>query len=359
MDQNGIDSDLLARYVAGEADPWQRAQVETWVALGPANAEELDRMQRIWSITADAGSTAFAAEMRAWAIGAEAMARAKEAEERAWATGAAAEARARLMEDRAWDKVQARIAAHEGRGRVIPIHRRTDRLRWLAAAAAVAGIVFAVRWFMQPKEQEFLATTAPTEAVLADNSAVVLSAGTQLTARMGRTREVRLQGEAYFEVQRDTLRPFVVDAGAVQVSVLGTAFVVSAYDSSAIVEVRVRSGLVRVVAAGDTATLTAGQHAIYDRTRHVLERRAAPPAEVWGVRVLQFENAPLSLVVAQLQRIYGVQVAFSDESIGRCRLTTEFDDEPVETVLRIIAETFGLELLKESEQRYMLSGDGC
>lgn len=314
-------------------------------------------MQRIWSITADAGSTAFAAEMRAWAIGAEAMAKAKEAEERAWALGAAAEARARLMEDRAWAMVQARIAEAEGKGRVVPLHRIRWQ-RWAAAAAVVVGVLVAARWIMQPAQERYAAIANPMKAVLADSSAIVLSPGTTIAARMGRQRSVTLKGEAYFAVRRDEARPFVIDAGDVRVTVLGTAFTVTAYDTADVVEVRVRNGRVRVEAGPDTLTLTAGQHARYRKSRHLLERTPAPPAEAWGWRILHFDRAPLDEVARQLERSYKVRLTLASASIARCTLTAEFDDEPIEVILGVIADTFSLTLTRDGD-RYVLNGEGC
>ncbi|MBK6830837.1 MAG: hypothetical protein IPG92_08930 [Flavobacteriales bacterium] len=171
MDQNGIDSILLARYVAGEANAMQRAQVEAWVRMDPLNAQELDRWQRVWSISV-AGYVARSAEERAWAQGAE-------AERRARALGAQAEANVRLVEDRAWAKVQQRIAEVEGTGRVIPFKRA---FRWVAAAAMLAGVVFAARWWFAEDAQHFASSTAFTKELLADGSKLELSPGSELSA---------------------------------------------------------------------------------------------------------------------------------------------------------------------------------
>ncbi|HRD52945.1 MAG TPA: FecR domain-containing protein [Flavobacteriales bacterium] len=357
MDQNGIDSELLARYVAGEADAWQRGRVEAWVALDRANAEELDRMQRIWSIAADAGLIALREELRAWDVAADALTKARQAEDRAWATGEAAAAKAWSMEDRAWAKVEARIAASEGKGRVIPM-RRINWQRWLAAAAVLAGMLLAGRWILQPKTEHYAAASEHQEVLLADGSAILLSPGATLEARMGRERSIKLKGEAYFAVHRDEARHFVVDAGELEVTVLGTAFTVAAFDTADLIEVRVRSGRVRVLAGADSLVLTAGEHARYSRTRHMLERAPASPAEVWGWRILHFDSAPLDLVVGQLERFYKVRVSLKHSGLARCTLTAEFDDEPIEAILGVIADTFGLQLIREGNT-YTLDGEGC
>ncbi len=111
--------------------------------------------------------------------------------------------------------------------------------------------------------------------------------------------------------------------------------------------------------AGDDALeLTAGQHARFDKGRHFLERKAAPPAEAWGLRILQFEEAGLQEVVAQLERLYPVRITLAHEGLERCKLTADFDDETIEVILDVIAETFGLEL-ERNVNGFLLDGSGC
>jgi transmembrane sensor len=348
VDQNDIDSILLARYVAGEANAMQRAQVEAWVRMDPSNAQELDRWQRVWSISV-AGYVAGSAEERAWAQGAE-------AERRAWAMGAEAEANARLVVDRAWAKVRQRIAEVEGTGRVIPF---TRAFRWVAAAAMLAGVVFAARWWFAGDTQHFASGSAFTTEQLADGSEMELSPGTELSIRIGDKRKVSLSGEAYFEVAKDAAHPFVIDADDVEVTVLGTAFTVSVYDTSGAVLVRVREGRVQVVAASDTLVLGAGDHARFDKQRQTLERAAAPPMERWGQRILQFERAPLPEVVAQLQQIFPVRIELGNPALANCTLTATFEEEGIDRILHVIAETYGLTITQPASGTYLLNGDGC
>lgn len=321
MDHHGIDSDLLARVIAGDADEAQRAAVEAWASAAPENARELERMRSLWDLGADA------------------------------------QAVPEVNLEAAWGRLESRIGEAEGKGRVMPLHRIRWQ-RWAAAAAVVVGVLVAARWIMQPAQERYAAIANPVKAVLADSSAIVLSPGTTIAARMGRQRSVTLKGEAYFAVRRDEARPFVIDAGDVRVTVLGTAFTVTAYDTADVVEVRVRNGRVRVEAGPDTLTLRAGQHARYRKSRHLLERAPAPPAEAWGWRILHFDRAPLDEVARQLERSYKVRLTFASASIARCTLTAEFDDEPIEVILGVIADTFSLTLTRDGD-RYVLNGEGC
>lgn len=315
-----IPSELLALYLTGEADAAQRRAVEEWAAASPDNAAELESMRRVWELGADAGSMP------------------------------------EVDVDAAWERLDQRIAEEEGRGRVRAI--RPVLTRWLAAAAMLTGLAFGARWFFQPRTDMYMAHATPTEVRLADSSYTVLSPGSRMEVRMGRKRRVELEGQAYFTVQRDAQRPFIVDAGDVTVTVLGTAFEVTAYDTSAYVSVRVRSGRVRVEVGDERVELGAGDRVRYHRERHFLERPPAPPAEVWGLRILHFEDAMLGQVAAELERIYRVRIDLRNERIVACRLTAEFDDEAIGTILTVIAETFGLQL-EETNGGYALAGDGC
>ena len=315
-----IPSELLARYLAGEADEAQRRAVEDWATADPAQAAELDRMRAIWDLGGNATDIP------------------------------------ELDVDHAWDRLEARIAEEEGRGRVRSI--RPVLTRWFAAAAVVACIVFALRWYFQPAVNTYHAAAVPVEVLLADSSLAVLAPGSQLEERTGEQRAIRLRGQAYFEVRRDEQRPFTVEVGDVLVAVLGTSFEVTAYDTSDHVSVRVRSGRVRVEAGDERVQLTAGERVRYHRQRHFMERPPAPPAEAWGTRILHFEQATLAQVARELERIYPVRITLRNDRIAACRLTAEFDDEAIGTILTVIAETFGLQL-EETNGGYALAGDGC
>ncbi len=124
-------------------------------------------------------------------------------------------------------------------------------------------------------------------------------------------------------------------------------------------DLRDREGRVQVVNGTDTIVLTAGQHARFDRQRHVLEREVAPPAEVWGERIIQFEEAPLPEVVRQLEKLFPVRITLGNAAMANCKLTASFEDEPIERILQVIAETYNLTITDQGPGAYVLMGDGC
>lgn len=323
MNEEGhITSEQLARYLSGEADAAERQAIEAWAAADPSNAAELEKLRAIWDL--GAGATAPVVDV-----------------------------------DKAWARLDARIAEAEGRGRVIPLQRTRPITRWLAAASVFAGVVGGVRYWYQQRPEELMAANEHVRTVLQDNSSVVLSPGSRVNVRMKDERHITLQGEAYFEVQRDEERPFVVETDDVTVTVLGTAFEVSAFDTSNSVLVRVRHGKVRVVAEGDSVILQAGGYARYNKTAHMLERLAAPPVEMFGERIIQFNEAPMTTVVDQLQKLFNVKVELANEGLKKCTLTATFEDEPIDYILRVIADTYQLKLTQGAPGTYVLDGAGC
>ncbi len=316
------DSERLVRYLSGEADAAERLAVELWATSDPANAHELEVLRSIW------GS----------------------------AQGVSAP---EVDVDAAWNKVSARIDAAEGRGRVIPLGTRSQALRWLAAAAVVTGLFVGVRFLLTNQPQDLMASTQHLRSTLSDSSVVTLSPGSRLSARMSGGRHIALNGEAYFDVKRDTKRPFVVETDGVTVTVLGTAFEVSAFDTAGSVLVRVRHGKVRVLAGADSVVLVAGGYARYNKAAHMLERLAAPPAEVWGDRIIQFQDAPMPEVVEQLQKLFSVKITLANYGLAKCQLTATFEDEPIDYILRVIADTYTLKLIEETPGAYVLDGAGC
>jgi transmembrane sensor len=322
-----IDSDLLARYVAGEADAAQQAAVELWAASAPDHAHELERLRSVWS----------------WSKGPSDL--------------------GDMDVDSAWKKVSAQM----DEARIIPIGRSNrSSWAWVAAAAAVVGVLLVGRVLLSPPQQELVATTVHNSALLGDSSQVVLSPASRLVATMGKERSVELDGQAYFEVRRDERRPFVVHTTTIDVTVMGTAFEVTAFDGNDTVMVRVRHGKVRVAlrraendSAGDTLILAAGEQTIWVRGDRLLERDVIGPVERWAGRIIQFNNAPLQQVVDELNSVYDSRIVLGTAAISGCPLTASFGDEPIDEIVRVIANTFGLQITRNADGSFTLTGDGC
>lgn len=153
--------------------------------------------------------------------------------------------------------------------------------------------------------------------VLADGSEVWLNADSKLTypvAFREKERKVVLEGEAYFKVQRDVDKPFVVVSGEQRVRVLGTEFNVCAYPDEVLVYTTLVSGSVAVTTGMDSCRLVPGQQAIMTVGNEGLDVRRVNVEEYvgWKKNMFVFEEQNLEQIMAKLSRWYDVKVFFGN-----------------------------------------------
>jgi transmembrane sensor len=217
--------------------------------------------------------------------------------------------------------------------------RQPARLSWrgwsmrfgaMAAAlcAAAVGWMLAVR-HTEPTRLQYRTDVAMNRAIaLPDGSSLVLGADSRLSASFtAAARGIELRsGEAYFKVKHDVRRPFYVRAGNLEIRDIGTAFDVR--KTGARVRVTVTRGHVEITeigvrVAGTGVEVNAGQQVLYTPGIARLRVTAADPATVLGWRQnhLQFVDAPLSSVVANINRYARRPLRIGDPAVGRLSFT--------------------------------------
>lgn len=343
-----ISEELLARYLGDTASESERNEVEAWLAESEANARELATYRLIWDHTASMKKSSSAVDTdAAWNKMKGKMA--------ASAKPAATPREVPAPEVSTWEARTIEFRP-EVRKRRLPV------TVW--AAAMIAMLVTAFGWFflMKDKAPESLniaTTNNTTEQLLPDGTKVFLNYNSTLTYPKvfnGDLRTVSLQGEAFFDVKRDTERPFVIQANGTEIRVLGTSFNVKAY-KEAPVRVDVATGKVRVSKDQHRVELVKGQGAevLKDSIRSL---QANMNLMGYRTQVYEFNAADLVDVVSSIRDGYHVDVRLSNDKIAQCRLTIRFEKEPVDATLSVIAETLDLNLRKEGKV-YWLDGNGC
>lgn len=154
--------------------------------------------------------------------------------------------------------------------------------------------------------------------MLEDGTKVILNAGSKLSYPekfLKDKREIVLEGEAFFEVARDTSRPFIVASGEVFTTVLGTSFNIRAYQDEQNVQVAVASGKVKVNHGEENCYLLPGKAVNYDAEDNTLAVLDFKQEEVlsWKEGIIYFKDASFEEVVKTLERWYGVEI----EAVGR------------------------------------------
>ncbi len=168
---------------------------------------------------------------------------------------------------------------------------------------------------MTPKGRQYHIT-------LSDGTRVWLNSATTMTfpARFqGDLREIKLDGEAYFEVQRAENWPFVVHANQQKIEVLGTHFNVNTYREDKITYTTLLEGKVSVSTASQEKILRPGQQATTTAQSHALEVKNIEAKDVlaWKDKMFVFNNEEIQQVMRQVSRWYDVEVIYLNGMEGK------------------------------------------
>jgi transmembrane sensor len=188
---------------------------------------------------------------------------------------------------------------------------------------------------------------------LPDGTEVLLGAGSTLRhprAFAERSREVTLEGEAYFAVEHDEHRPFRVRAGDLIATDLGTEFLVRAYPEHEGARVVVRSGTVAVRHVGAKDSTQPGR-VIRPGELGRMAPDGAPLVEqadtaayfAWTTGTLVFDGTPLREALPQLSRWYDLDFRLADSSLGAIPLSGRLDQTVTPSRLELLAGSVGLE----------------
>jgi ferric-dicitrate binding protein FerR (iron transport regulator) len=273
----------------------------------------------------------------------------------------------KYSEEKAWEKVERQIHGQQSSQKsgfrflfLNPVFR-------IAAAIIVAALLTFSGYeaFYHSKGGEMVEILAASQVLktvtLPDGTMVSLNSDTKLSYPQkftGKTREVSFEGEAFFEVKPDKNKPFIIHAGQAQIKVLGTSFNVSAYPQTEQVEVVVETGRVQVseqmtktvknneliLTPGDKGTLVYSSHSLHKTTNQ------NPNYLAWKTRILTFKATSLTEVIGELEKVYKVNIRMADQELGGLLLTAQFNDYSLDFILKVIENTFRIEVKNENGQ---------
>ncbi len=251
---------------------------------------------------------------------------------------------------------------------------------WPYQAAAAALLISLISIFYQHSgndqnqlamQEKKVATGSLSRIELPDGTEIWLNAGSKIRFPdqfAEDKREVTLEGEAFFNVKHEEKRPFLIHTQDMITQVLGTSFNISSYPQEQQIKVTVLSGKVAVyeqakpgqVNAAQPLFLTANQQGLYSKTRRslTLNKKAVKSAEAvaWKEGNLIFKDTELREVVQRLERRYAVQIEM-DTSL-RCPVTVNFNNEPLERVMRVLAQLVDGQMAYKAGH-YQLTGVVC
>lgn len=249
--------------------------------------------------------------------------------------------------------------------KLLPSRRRGPGWRRIMFPALAAGLVVAGAFGIaqrnrapaqaRPPETFATANRERAELRLSDGTRIRLAPASrvEVAADYGeRRRVVHLEGQGYFEVKHDASRPFTVYAGAAIARDLGTDFAVRSYAEDRAVQVVVRTGAVAMSGVGRLDAGDVGRLGI-DGTASLTRGVAVDSLLAWLNGRLVFHDAPLSTVLAELRRWHDADVRLADPALGTLPFTGVLTDASLPSSISLVAATLGL-LVRRTGDRVTL-----
>lgn len=168
-------------------------------------------------------------------------------------------------------------------------------------------------------ESSFNTLTTPAarqyKLVLPDGSKVWLNAGSSIrypTAFKGKTREVEINGEAYFEVAHNASKPFRVKTGNIIIEDIGTAFNINAYGDEPAVKTTLVEGSIRLHAGSNNKILRPGMQGAVPQGETSIATNNVDVDEIiaWKEGLFNFNNLDIETVMRQIGRWYNMQIIY-------------------------------------------------
>ena len=226
----------------------------------------------------------------------------------------------------------------------VPFHR----VRRLAAGVALLGVLAAAgltSWYVTQRSTGYRTEVGQVRSILLeDGSHLTLDAGSRIdvAVRADERRIDLIRGDAYFEVARDPMRPFVVSVGRARVVAVGTQFYVERGDNGLIV--LVTEGKIRLdQPAGSSQEVAAGSEARLDATEILISRPTELQVEEtlgWRNGYLLFRDTSLVEAIAKFNRYSHKTMLIEDPSIAGIRIGGHFRLDDVQGFLWLLKSGF-------------------
>lgn len=318
--------DLIARKLSGKATAEEEKELESWIKKNKRNKEDYELQKALWRNTKDS-PLSFEVEP-------------------------------------AWNGLHNKIRSDSSSQK-----NRFRTFYRIAASLAIFIFISTLLGYFIHEWQNVILVKAPVdqkiEIKLPDETVVWLNKNSTLKYKKDfgeESRDVILQGEAFFEVAHDKAKPFLIQTGETVTKVLGTSFNLKLNKKAGSVELSVRTGKVAFYKDGypdQGLNLIAGDIGLFDpevegftKTQYDNDNFIA-----WNTGILRFDDSDLQEVVQNLEEFYGETIELSP-GLKNCKITTTFNNQPLERVLTELQILLEIESIRK-EGKIWLSGKGC
>lgn len=325
--------DLIIKYLNNEANAEEKKTFELWLAESNENQKQFDSLKQTWLLSNQSSK-----EIQNINIEAE------------------------------WSKINAHLKDNT-QGKIKSISNKTySRKSFLQIAASII-ILLSIGTVLLSRESQTLIIFAEKgilDQELPDGTSICLNknASLEYTQEFNKNeRFVKLQGDANFDVAHNPEKPFIIDAGNINIKVLGTSFMVHAPKNSKYREVIVEKGKVEVKSKNKDGSenkviLVKGQKVIFDVETNSVRRAAIDQNyNAWRTKIFRFVDAPMHLVARRLSQAYHHEIIIPNQKTMNCPITVEGNKESFEVIIDRIEENYNREILfKKKSDRYEIHG---
>ncbi len=322
--QHNMEADnLLAKYFGGNATEQEQAQLDNWIAASPENEQEFLRLTKLYELV-----------------------------------GSDLDSKQNFDAAVAKTNFENYMQQSTEASKHISINVFTTKQKWYFAAATIALFITISNFvFRANSDREVIltSTTKSVETKLADESKITLSANSTITYKANyaaENKELALLGEARFDVGSKGNGKLRITAGETFIEDIGTVFQVTAYPGADYIQVKVTEGLVKFyTAANEGVTIRAHETALYDKQTKKFRHLANSTVQN-GVEsiVLNLDGVTIKQAIDIISNAYNVNLQFDGNGSSEKQITVSFTNENLDTVVRIMSQTLGLQVTKQGNR---------
>ncbi len=250
------------------------------------------------------------------------------------------------------------VSTHENNSVYTNTFKKKKKTTYYFAAVASAMVILISVAYFSLKQQDFdvnneysdqsinkIATNRGDQysLLLPDGTTVILNSDSKITYPKqfsGLTREVTLQGEAYFDVMHNPEKPFIVKTSDLDIRVLGTTFNIKSYSEDKTIQATLVSGKVEVFKKESSSKLVLkpSQRATLNKSQNkiTLDKVVTKDIISWKSGKLVFKEASLENVLKDIERKYNVSFEVKSDKLLKYKYTGSFDDLKVEEIMEIL-----------------------
>lgn len=337
---NEVDPQLILRYFEGTCSDVERQRIKKWVAANPKREDEIESLRQIW--TTPAKQKVDVNIDSAWSA----------------VAGKAGIAQATVEEKEPIKRNIFPLSILSGHSSF------SNVVRAVAVILLLVGVSYVVNWYLSSAKEPQQLTTREIAAergqrvrlLFGDGTKVVLNSASVLRFPekfSGSSREVFLQGEAYFDVAYVEAAVFFVRTSDAVVQALGTGFSVRAWPDENKVEVVVARGKVAVRSEwapnSTEVVLRQGQGSTVPHGQSPTEAREVDLDKMlaWTEGRLVFQRTPLRDALRQLGRRYDIGFDVKDSILLKKTLTASVKNESLTEVLNLVALSLNIRYEKK------------